>query len=110
MGKRRLVTRIQVEDDEVQIEWDANLGKLASGHPIGADYKKNRIRVAAGTRHSVKREHIVHELLHKLWEKSGLTKHYSNTTEEVVITSLTGWLVEVLRDNPELVEFLTEEG
>ena len=104
------LTKVKVEDDEVSVQWDAKLGRMPQGYPWGADFHKDRIRIAAHTRKAAAREHMLHELLHKIWEKSGLTDSYARTTEEFIITCLTGWLVDILRDNPELVEFITEEA
>jgi hypothetical protein len=101
---------IRVDDDLVTIEDNATgLGVTIEGYPYSADYKRDRIRLARNTRRSAKRENLAHEVLHKIWEKAGLSERYATKTEEYIITSLAGLLTDVLRDNPALVEFLTEQ-
>lgn len=103
-------TKILVDGEEVVVEWDAKLGRIPQGYPTGADYKGNRIRMSKHVRRNAARENLMHELMHKLWEAGGLTEEYKSSTEEYIITTLAGRLTDLLRDNPELVEFLTEEG
>lgn len=58
----------------------------------------------------VKRENLFHELLHAVWEKAKLDETYARSTEEFVISSLGGWLLDTLKDNPDLRDYLFEEG
>lgn len=100
--------RIKVDRDEVVIKWDQRVKKTADGYPAGATYRSNTVEIDKYGRSASKREWLMHELLHKLWEAGGLGERYATTTEEYIITVLSGQLVDMLRDNPELVEFLTE--
>ena len=54
------------------------------------------------------RNTLMHEVLHCIWHETGLDD-VEEATEEYLIGSLTGRLVGVLRDNPELVAYLTHE-
>lgn len=105
-----MFTEIRVEDDIVKVEWGVRLSRMAGGYPTGGDYKKDHIRLGPGARKAVLRENVVHELLHKLWDKSELSNDYSDKTEEYILSSLSGWLLDTLRDNPALREFLFEDA
>jgi hypothetical protein len=50
---------------------------------------------------------LLHEILHACWACTGM--HDGKYNEEQVVRGLTTWLLLVLRDNPELVEYLTYE-
>jgi len=50
---------------------------------------------------------LLHEVMHAIWACSGM--HEGRVTEEQAVRGLTTWLLLVLRDNPELVEYLTYE-
>lgn len=49
---------------------------------------------------------LLHEVLHAIWAASGL--HDGRYNEEQCVRGITTWLLLVLRDNPELVTYLTE--
>lgn len=102
-----------VEGRRIKIKWDVTakaLGKMTEGYPYGGDWKPGTIRMGEGVRRSVEPELLLHELMHELWHVSKLSKEYKKADEENIITVMAGRITELLRDNPALVEFLTEGG
>lgn len=88
------------------------LGRLPTGHQKGGDYSRRgpfAIRIAQGSTSGEARYALLHESLHFCWERSGLGEQYSDATEESIISGLSGWLMVLLRENPDLVEFVTAE-
>lgn len=55
------------------------------------------------------RETLLHEALHACWETSGLAAHEVAEHTEQVITALAPQLLHLLRANPDLVAYLTED-
>jgi hypothetical protein len=102
-------TRIRIEEDVLPVEWEVRLGRLAEGYARAADYGQGRIRMGRGNARRWQRTHLMHEVVHHLWKKAALSDVLSTKTEELVIESLIPWLVLMMRQNPELVEFIMEE-
>jgi hypothetical protein len=94
---------------EVTIEWDAKLGRLAEGYARAGDHSPGRIRIAAGALRRQAQGLLLHELLHELWEKADLDRFLSQKTEELVIDSLVPWVLDTMRRNPELRDYLFDE-
>jgi hypothetical protein len=65
------------------------------------------IRLDGRRPHSVVAETLLHECLHCAWSLTALGPHEVNEHQEVVVTALAPWLLEALRQNPDLVAFLT---
>lgn len=59
---------------------------------------------------SVLRDTLVHELLHAVVYASGYFKvaDLDRTSEENLVVTLSPWILAILRDNPDLVEYLTQ--
>ncbi len=53
-------------------------------------------------------ETLLHELMHCCWNESALRVHDVNEWEELVVSGLAPWLLELLRGNPDLVVYLTQ--
>jgi hypothetical protein len=104
----RRPSTVSVDGEDVQIEWDAVLGR-AGRFPKAGDYHKGKIRVSHGMTKRNEKGTLLHELLHHLWERAGLRRQYSDTTEENVVDSLTSWLFETVKANPEVLAYLREE-
>lgn len=53
---------------------------------------------------------LLHEVLHAVVHVSGMQNvlEFSDESEEKMIRILTPWILGVIRDNPELIEYLTE--
>lgn len=65
------------------------------------------ILLAPGSAPSQLRDTLVHELLHAIWSQCALGDLTDDDGQERVVGSLAPWLLGALRDNPELVAFLT---
>lgn len=68
------------------------------------------IYVEARLRPHAAREVLLHEALHACWVASNLHRTSAAPREEQVVGSLAPILLEVLRNNPALVRYLTEKG
>jgi predicted SprT family Zn-dependent metalloprotease len=58
------------------------------------------------------RDTMLHEVLHVVFHQAGLAATVDNWThdfEELMVTVLTPWLLSAIRDNPQLVAFLTAD-
>lgn len=71
------------------------------------DKKRTVILLHKGLSRQRKREVLLHEVMHACFDSSGLTMK-DNCPEEMVVNDLTFPLLGVLRDNPDLVAYLTE--
>lgn len=69
------------------------------------DTREIRLRSGIGSPQMVV-EVLIHELLHALWTDSGLPD--TNIEEEDAVTKLAPRLQALLRDNPELVKWITK--
>lgn len=58
-----------------------------------------------------KRDTLLHEILHAIAFASGMKKvlEWNDETEEKVIRLLSPWLLGVVQDNPDLIEWITEQ-
>lgn len=100
--------KIKVGDTDVAVDYADNLGRFKEGYRVSGTYQRDRIKLVKGQHPLNERATLLHELMHKLWERAGLHHHLSAKTEELVLFVLDMWLVTVLRDNPALVEYLLE--
>ena len=80
---------------------DATLETLSAR----ADHFELRISVATAGARPVQRKSLLHEVIHACNWISG---HDDTSSEEQFVRALAFPLLDVLRDNPELVAFLTE--
>lgn len=70
---------------------------------------KQLVQIRAGLAKGYERSIALHEILHICWEHAGLTAaDRPPVTEEEAVTALSYRLLEVLRANPKLVDYLTE--
>lgn len=83
------------------------LGQHHGGYSIPADYGDGVIRLDAHATREGLALSLLGELLHHLWERARLPRFYSGKDEERIIHDLDVWLLRTLRDNPELLAFLT---
>lgn len=100
---------VEIGGKKVTIQWDAKMGRVGKFPQAGGiDLPKGTITISHGMTTRCEQGTLLHELLHAFWEKSMLHERYSETTEETVIDSLTAWLFDFMRDNPETMEYLQE--
>lgn len=112
-GRVRRPKVILVDGVRLPVTW-RKLGQFAQGYALGGYYYPKarggpRISITAFGSRNTQRVALVHEVLHDVWRRAGLHLRFKTTTEELVIDELSSWFVRVLRDNPQLVRYLTEE-
>jgi hypothetical protein len=71
------------------------------------DWNNLEIRVDPAQQDGCARDTLLHEVMHACYAQTSFRG--GDVDEEGIINALTPWLLGVLRDNPELIEFLTKE-
>ncbi len=83
---------------------------LAAQQRIGeCSYEDLAIRLAHSLAPGQTRETLLHEAMHALSNMAGLDHELGDEAEEKVVRRLAPLLLALLRDNPKLVRFLTDE-
>ena len=94
-------SRIQVGPHVYHLSYDDNIGSRGAN---GETYRQLcRILIADHLSYTIEREVVLHETLHAIWGATNL----DGDTEETVVTALTAPLLDVLRNNSQLVDYLT---
>lgn len=76
------------------------------------DHKLNQVHIRAGQSLSQEQHTVIHEVLHLIWFYSlsdsvmGQVPHEDK--EEYMVGALEPFMLMVLRDNPDLLEYLTQ--
>lgn len=104
-----LPSKIKMGDKTVEVTYHDHIGRHTGGYAVSGDYHRGKMRLRNGMDRARKRDVTVHELLHNIWEQTHLSDHYSQRTEEFIIMEMAGWIVQMMRDNPELVDYLMED-
>jgi hypothetical protein len=73
-----------------------------------SDKSTQRIVIRPGMAAGFKRQIVLHEIVHQLLDDSGL--ELATEIEEQICLSLQAPLLGLLKDNPDLVAWLTSEG
>lgn len=104
-------TSITVDGEIVKVRWLKDLGRFPQGYSRGGDYGGGTIRVVTTTTRAGMRAAFTHELLHYCVERGGGVKAGLPRTqnEEAFIDSADSFLYHALRDNPDMVAWLTED-
>lgn len=68
---------------------------------------KGIIKIAPANK-TVEKETLLHEILHAALAVSGQTQFLTAKEEERIVSSLSPYIFQILRDNPILVSYLTE--
>jgi len=84
---------------------DTTTRKQLGGDHGETDSNELVIRIAERAA-GVERETTLHELLHALSDVAGLVEQYGTETDEQWCRRLAPWLLDTLRRNPKLVDFL----
>ena len=97
-----------------EVRWDeASINRAmrdASEHLSGStDTQQQKILVNPDLGPMQQRRTLLHEVLHAVWECSGLHAAVDGSNEEPVIRGLEAPLLETLRRNPKLIAYLLEE-
>lgn len=84
------------------------LGRFKDGYPVGGRYTGRAVLCSSHEPTDEQRRTVVHEILHAIFDRAGLQPGSHSTPHvEFIITRITGFLLTLLRENPDLVEFLT---
>lgn len=67
------------------------------------------IRIAPSLAHATKRQVLLHEVGHAVWNQTLLDRTVSDRQEENVLWAFIPILFQVFRDNPKFVEWLMEK-
>jgi hypothetical protein len=80
-----------------------------TGDAGGVDHIKQEIIYHPEQADEQERDTILHELLHCLIFQTHLRKKFEEAEEEELVWTLSPRLLALLRDNPRLVQYLTEK-
>ena len=73
------------------------------------DPNRLEIHLDRNTAPGVQRETLLHELIHAVMDLAGLSQELADEAEEMYVRRISPVLLDVLRRNPKLVQFLTVE-
>jgi hypothetical protein len=98
---------IHVGPYEYSVHTDAAaVAELDSGDDGSCDFHDVRITVNPARPEQVQRDTLLHEVLHAIGALTGLRRDLGEEAEERVVERLSSNLLDTLRRNPELVEYL----
>lgn len=103
--------RVQVGPYSFTIDFDPithNSVEIAEGEKLygRVDFPSQTINVNPGQEKDSLADTILHEILHAVIYISGLQKRFEGNSEEELITPMATTLLDTLRRNPKLVDFL----
>jgi hypothetical protein len=101
---------IMVDGVRIQVRLKKRVGEFSGGHGVGGEYHrmssgKPLIIIDSWMPSRATKATLLHELLHHCMERGG--SPLSKTEEERVLDCIDSWLFVALRENPELVAYLT---
>jgi len=102
----RRPTRVEI----ASIEWKIVYSN--KGSDLGnCVHKDQTIIIRSSLPKATMRHVLLHEILHAIWYSYGVNPDLDpGEVEESIINILSGPLVEVMNNNPQVVKFLFEEG
>lgn len=83
-------------------------GTWVPGQTGSCYYTLQRVALLAAQHPQQMRDTYLHEMLHALFVNGGL-QHLMQCDDEAMVSILTPHLLAMLRDNPRVVEFLTQK-
>jgi hypothetical protein len=100
--------KLTCDGERLAVSWPRIVGQFPQGYSVGGDIDlaANRIRIASTQPRVSQQTALEHELLHYCFRRGGVK--LGARLEEYVIDGIAGFQVVLLKENPELVEFLTE--
>lgn len=110
----RLPVWLTIEGHKVRVRRARITRRLHEGYSISGQLvstgDRQTLTVAPGQTRANERDTVLHEVLHACLDLAQARdpKVFPMKTEEYVVSHLTGWLLAALRENPALVEYLTE--
>lgn len=106
-------TSVRIGPHAYTVRTDHDTGKLLHDEGSRGDSRPavHLIRLDVDRPHTAIAETLLHEVLHCAWDQTSMrTSANLNDHEEAIITALAPLLLGALRDNPDLVEYLTAVG
>jgi hypothetical protein len=105
-------SRVKVSPLQYTVKFDSEAMKVADANGVCLN-DVAAIYLQTGNHPLVERETFLHELLHALWNRSGLNTRCDDgppdSPGELIIQDIAGPLLALLRDNPAVVRYLTEK-
>lgn len=102
--------RVHIGPFQFDVTWSTSETKVAAdSHPaMGvSDVRTAHIWICEDLHQSIEREALLHELLHMVIRTFGVGLELDEETEERTVCALTPALLGILRDNPDLIRYLT---
>ena len=108
MAKPTIPETIRIGPHTYEIRHDPETAKRvrAAGHAGNSEASQLLIQLDVDLPHTQLADTLLHEALHCMWNQTSLPAGLS-AEEEAVVLALSPLLLGVLRDNPELVAYLT---
>lgn len=107
-----LPSHVTVGPHRITVRADADTGRLLREEDSRGDSRPDQllIRLDTDRPHTAVAETLLHEVLHIVWNQTSMrSSEACRDIEEAAVQALTPWLLGVLRDNPELVAYLTDD-
>lgn len=70
------------------------------------DYRKQKIFIFDDMNEDIMADTLLHEILHTIFYASGVNEDFDHDGQERIVNTFATPLLQIIRDNPELVEFL----
>ena len=108
MPKPAIPTTLRIGPHTYDIRHDPETAKRvrAAGHAGNSEAQQLLIQLDTDQPHTQLADTLIHESLHCMWNQTSLPAGLS-AEEEAVVLALSPLLLGMLRDNPELVAYLT---
>lgn len=105
----RKPTLVVTDGRKCRIRWSKRLlGRFKDGYGVAGDHNPGLVRIGPGLLADAERVVLMHELLHELFDYAIIGQVVKKQDEEFILNNLDSWLVALLRENPELVTYLTD--
>lgn len=98
-----------IDGKPIKIKWEQKLGQLSQGYGLAGLHNGSHIKMGVGLTRNQKRATLFHELMHEIWARANMSQRFTKKQEEDILSGIDIWIVSMLRENPKLVQFLTEE-
>ena len=108
MAKPTIPGQIRIGPHTYEIRHDPETAKRvrAAGHAGNSEANQLLIQLDTDQPHTQLADTLIHEALHCAWSQTSLPAGLADE-EEAVVLALSPLLLGLLRDNPELVAYLT---
>ena len=102
-------TKVTLDQHTCRIQWSPKeIGRLSQGYRVSGEHEPGLIRIGPGLSRRYEKVTLLHELLHEVFNRARVKLPMKQ--EEYVLNNIDEWVYLMLRDNPALVAYLTEEA